>query len=376
MISERGAGPGQTVTSPGGGPCGQARAEAADRCSEAERLAEAAASYQERVRQARRELVEANRERDLIAEMRDGRHLAEQKERARMAYREAVAASTGKAAAVEAAGAWLGEVDRLNRQLDEAERRTDVVYRRLADLEHRLPGIELAADAARIAAETAQAACVEARRALAACEEEARARAVVTDGTLLELAPKQPPTQPITLVLHGDRQAQLGLALRLAEETGVEAGRLQLLLIELRDQLAARALEEHVLRFSPDNPFWSQFTPGEAHEVVASLATMGYRFDGSGGWAFGRSPTAHDLALALSYCGHDPRSLRRPAGQAAIDGLWEGTQVRTEDFLAGRAPDLELGAMMALIGPGASGLSELWDMWGRLRPLLLASSAG
>jgi hypothetical protein len=342
-------------------------------CAEADRLAQAAASYQQRLREARSEMVEAEQARERLAGLRDGRHLAEQKDRARLAYRAALGAADSKAAVERAASDWLREIDRLNRQLDEAEKHSGGIYERLADLERRLPGIELAADAARIAAEAAQDACVAARRALAACEEEAQARSNISETEPLAVAAApQTSALSMSLVLRGDRQAQLGLALRLAEETGIEAGRLQLLMIELRDQIAARALDEHFVGFPPEHPFWSQFKPTEAREVVSSLATMGYRFDGRGGWAFGRAPTAHDLALALSYCGYDPRALRRPAGQGAIDELWLGSDVHTEEYLGEKVPDLELGAMMKLLGNGAAGLGELWDIWGRLRPLLLS----
>lgn len=171
-------------------------------------------------------------------------------------------------------------------------------------------------------------------------------------------------------LMRGDRQTLLGLALRLAEETGFEAGRLQLLLLELREQIVGRALEDHAVLFPSGHPFWSQFPADSAREVAASLASMGFRFDGTGGWVDGRAPQIRDLAMALSYCGYEPRSLRRPAGQAAIDGLWEGTVMGTEEYLLARAPDLALSEMVALLGPTSGRLAELWDIWGRLRPLL------
>ena len=45
-----------------------------------------------------------------------------------------------------------------------------------------------------------------------------------------------------------------------------------------------------------------------------------------------------------------------------------------EDYLASKAPDLALGTLIELLGPGGARLGELWDMWGRLRPLLLSSA--
>jgi len=373
------------------GPCGPARNEVDTRCVEAERLAGAAAAQQGRLREARQKLAEASAARASVTQVRDWRRFNELKENARVAYHEALGAATGQGAVPAAAAQWLSEIDRLNRELDLAERRADDINRRAANLESALPRIELAADAARIAAEAAQAACLEARRSLAACEEEARRVASGRIGTSASLnqpavpppdhagadATSAPPVRqvpPISLMLRGDRQGLLGLALRLADETGVEAGRLQLLLLELRESIAIRALEDHALAFPDDHPFWSQFSTDESRRLAVSLSSMGYHFDGIGGWADGRAPTVRELAEALSHGGHDPRSLRRPAGQVAIDGMWQGTGVLVENYLVSKAPGLALNEMTALLGPRAARLSELWDMWGRLRPLLLPSA--
>jgi hypothetical protein len=175
------------------------------------------------------------------------------------------------------------------------------------------------------------------------------------------------------LLLRGDRQALLGLTLRLAEETGVEAGRLQLLLLELRQAIAARALEEGALAFPAGHPFWSQFSADGGRQLVISLARLGYGFDGRAGWRDGRAPGPRELAMAVEHAGNDPRSLRRPAGQAAIDELWKGTTVLIEPWLAAAAPDLALGRLIDVLGPRASRLGELWDMWGRLRAQLLSA---
>jgi hypothetical protein len=163
--------------------------------------------------------------------------------------------------------------------------------------------------------------------------------------------------------------------LHLADETGIEAGRLQLLLLELREAIAARALEESALRFPPNHPFWSQFPADGGRQVAASLYSMGYRFDGRDAWANERVPTIRELGVALSQVGLDPRMLRRPSGEEAIGSLWQGTTVVVEEYLAARAPDLDLQQVMACLGQRGARLSELWDMWGRLRPLLLTPGA-
>jgi hypothetical protein len=370
------------------GPCGPARAEVEYRCAEAERLVQAAQIQVQRLRDAKRMLARVQAQRDADARVRDRRLLSDAKENARRAYHESYTRASGGAVNNDvqgAAGEWLREINRLNRQLELADRRALDVARQISELTAALPGIELAADAARIAAEAAQVTCVEARRALAACEEDAarRVRSTPTPRvprTAAAPAAAAPPAAtvvaatgpaPISLLLRGDRQALLGLTLRLAEETGVEAGRLQLLLLELRQALAARALEDNALAFPTAHPFWSQFSAEGCRQLALSLARLGYTFDGRAGWQAGRAPGARELALALEYAGNDPRSLRRPAGQAAIDELWQGTTVLVEQWLATAAPDLALGRLIDLLGPRASRLGELWDMWGRLRPLLL-----
>jgi len=40
-------------------------------------------------------------------------------------------------------------------------------------------------------------------------------------------------------------------------------------------------------------------------------------------------------------------------------------------FLEEAAGDLTLGEMVDLLGRRAEGLSDLWNAWGRVRPLLL-----
>jgi hypothetical protein len=370
------------------------------RVAEADRLAQAAAIQVERLRDAKRALARAHAQRDSDARVRDRRLLNDAKENARRAYHASYAQARNVSPANDvqgAAGEWLREINRLNRELELADKRAGDVARQIAELEGSLPRLELAADAARIASEAAQAASVEARRALAACEENAarqmqaapvaQATAAPTPAAATPAAPTPaapvtavhvvaaPPRPtgpaPISQLLRGDRHALLGLTLRLAEETGVEAGRLQLLLLELRQAIAARALEDGALAFPAGHPFWSQFTLEQDRQLVASLAQAGYAFDGHDGWRDARVPGARELAMALEHAGHDPRSLRRPAGQEAIDGLWHGTHVLVEEWLASAAPDLALGRMIDILGPRGARLGELWDMWGRLRPLLL-----
>ncbi len=171
-------------------------------------------------------------------------------------------------------------------------------------------------------------------------------------------------------LLEGDRGPVLHLAMQLAERTGLEAGRLQLLLLELREAIEASALADHALRFPAQHPFWSQFNRAGAARIISSLASLGFRFDGDANWVDERAPSIRDLAMALSYSGFDPRSLRRPAGQAAIDALWQGAAVVPAEWLLEQAPDLELAAVSDSLGQRGARLGELWAIWNQLRPLL------
>jgi hypothetical protein len=377
-----------------GGPCAPVRADVDKRCADADRLLAAAQSHLVSLREARRQHSDATRQREADSYLRDNRRQRDEKLIAQGDYHHAIARAGDQADLRDAAATWMHRLDLLNRQARDANRRAEGLAHRVSELERALPGLEMAADAARISAEAAQEACLEARRRLAACEEQTGLRpASETDGSpaLAATYPTPVAATPASALeararawaeadgvkaaaralMSGDRQKLLGLALHASEETGVEAGRLQLLLIELREQIRTRALDDSALELPSDHPFWSQFPPAAVGDIVRSLASMGYRFDGTDGWADDHSPQVRDLALALSYGGYDPRGLRRPAGQAAIDALWQGTTVRTEDYLVSHAPDLSLEQLVELLGPGASRLSELWDIWGRLRPLLM-----
>jgi hypothetical protein len=180
MIGTHGANPAPTAVA--SGPCGPARTEVEKRCREAERLAQAAATHQQRLRDARLQLADIFRQRELYAEVRDRRALDDAKDSARAAYREAFSAASDESQAQAAAASWLHEINRLNRQVVSAERNAGEVARRAAELEGAMPGIELAADAARIAAEAAEAACRDARHVLAACEEQAQSQAAPPPG--------------------------------------------------------------------------------------------------------------------------------------------------------------------------------------------------
>ena len=86
--------------------------------------------------------------------------------------------------------------------------------------------------------------------------------------------------------------------------------------------------------------------PASRRWVIASTVAMA--------GADEHAPTMRELAIAVSHVGLDPRSLRRPAGQEAIDGLWQGTTVAGRGIpRRSQAPDLDLGQVIAVLGPRA-----------------------
>ena len=85
-------------------------------------------------------------------------------------------------------------------------------------------------------------------------------------------------------------------------------------------------------------------------------------------------PTANDLVMALAYAGRDPRMLRGMPSPDDMRSLPESVRVVTLDLLAQHAADLTLAQMLEVLGPRAEGFGELWDDWGRIRPVLLSEA--
>jgi hypothetical protein len=174
-------------------------------------------------------------------------------------------------------------------------------------------------------------------------------------------------------LLRGDRRMLQAVASRLAEEIGQDGGRLQLLMLDLRDAIIVGGRSACIFDFPPRHPFWGQFSTAEARSIASALATLGRRFDGHDGWDNGLVALPRELAMAMSLAGRDPRSIRRHPTPVELETLWQGTSVGAAEFLLSNAPDLRLEALIGLLGPRADALAELWDNWGRLRPLLLGS---
>ena len=93
--------------------------------------------------------------------------------------------------------------------------------------------------------------------------------------------------------------------------------------------------------------------------------------DGLGGFADGRVPSQRDLSLALGYAGEDPMRVRRWPTEADMPALFRDVRVDAGRYLADAAGGLTMGEMVDLLGRRAEPLAELWNAWGRVRPLLV-----
>lgn len=251
-------------------------------------------------------------------------------------------------------------------------------------------------DGARITAESAAEACTEARTALAACEEAERigpagvaAATAPTFGTapppptIGELAAAAAATEDgetirggaaILRLLRGDRDTLRTLVDRLAGDDPDGRRRWQMQLTDLVDAILARAIDATALTFPEDHAFWGPYTQAQCRDVAAALASFGYRFDGLGAFADGRVPSQRDVSLAVGYAGLDPMRIRIWPTEAEMPALYHDVRVDATRFLAEAAGGLTLGEMIDLLGQRAEGLSDLWNAWGRVRPLLMEGS--
>ena len=389
---------GQTV---GADACSDERRLAEDRCALADRLGEAAGAAADRTREAQRAYDEHTGRAARAASVADPRAIRAAKESAWAEFRRSNATSGSREDVETAARDWLEEIDRINRTAGEAELETAREREAAGAMVLLIERLALEADAARINAESASEACGLARTALAACEAaavERRAPAPPPEpgdddreglgrprlvgapgfgpgGPLLDEEATQRvfgEQEPAILkLLRGDRETMTRLVNRLSGDDPNERRHWQLALSGLVDAVLARAIEASALEFPRGHPFWSDFSQAQCRDVATALASFGHRFDGLGGFVDGRIPSQRDLSLAVGYAGFDPMRFRNWPNERESAELYRDVAVSAGEFLAGAAGGLTLGEMLALLHGRAEGLTELWNAWGRIRPLLL-----
>lgn len=391
------------------GPCADMRRLVDERCEIAERASVRAAEAADRLRAAHRTYDEHVARAEAAEAAGDPRAVQRAKDEAQAVFRASAAAATTPSDAEAAATAWLAEINRINAAARSAAIQLQRSRAAATSLVMEIERLETEADAARIGAETAAEACLQAREGLARCEEEEVQRrqsagastpaetpreSLATGRVLAEVdlpaeAPlilslaggerdlgelaHDPAADPAILrILRGDHAALARVADRLAGGDPAGRGAWQLQIDQLVDAVAARAIEESLLNVKEDHPFWSMFTPQQTREIIAALASLGYRFDGLGGFADGRVPSQRDLSLAVGYAGLDPMRIRRWPNEAEMVELFDGTRVAGDEYLLATAPGLTLGELVITLGRRADELAELWNAWGQIRPVLMA----
>ena len=83
-------------------------------------------------------------------------------------------------------------------------------------------------------------------------------------------------------------------------------------------------------------------------------------------------PTQRDLSLAVGYAGLDPMRIRHWPAEADMVNLLRDVTVAADEYIWEAAGTLTLGELVSLLGRRADALTELWNEWGLVRPLLLA----
>lgn len=320
----------------------------------------------------------------------DPRAVHEAKDGAQGGFRAAVAAATTPEQLETAARDWLTEINRINNEARDATGAASREHAAAMEIGATLERLGLAADAARIGAENADAVCLVARAAVADCVEDASTDPStflippissaapgmprLDDDETLGLALEAGGEPRIFRLLRGDRQAMTTLVAKLAGDDPDARRRWQLQLTDLVEAIVADAIEASALEFPEGHAFWGEFTRTQGREVVEALSSLGYRFDGLGGWTDGRQPSQRDLSLALGYAGLDPKRVRHWPTEDAVAALFADVTVAADEYLATVAGDLTLAEMVGMLGRRADGLAEIWNQWGRIRPLLLDES--
>ncbi len=372
------------------GACDEPRRIADERCLVASRAREGAETALASLRGAQRAYDEHLNQAEAQS---DPRTVRAAKEAAQDTFRVARAASRTRDDLEAAARDWLTEINRINLATREAIAQAERHRLAAAELAVNLERLSVEADAARISAESAEEACIAAREALAACQEAATILAasgrrsspptVPPPGRALPVgeSPDEDPSMAsragedavIIRLLRGDRESMNRLVARLAGDDLAERRRWQRSIGDLLEAFVARSIEASAFDFPTAHPFWGAFTKLQCRDIAGGLSSLGYRHDGFGAWADDHMPTRRDLTLAVGYAGLDPMRIRHWPSEPEMRDLLKEVTVAADEYIWEAAGALTLGELVSLLGRRADGLTELWNEWGVVRPLLLAA---
>ena len=371
------------------GPCAEPRRLADERCELAVRARQQAGVAEETHRSAQRAYDQHEAAAETAAAAADPRAVRRAKDDAQARFRDGRASAMTSESVEAAARAWLLEINAINGDAREASAILTREREAAAAIALNLERLAVEADAARIAAETAESVCLTARETLAACEE-AEAGGVV--GHLPAVPSQGSPGDGsadddelagalggggdprIFRLLRGDRTALTEVVMALAGERPDDRRHWQAAIVDLIDAILADSIAAGSLEFPTDHPFWGAFTLEQDREIAAALSSLGFKFDGLGGWVDDRVPSQRDLSLSLGYAGLDPMRIRQWPTEVEMTELFRDVRVAAAEHLVASAGDLTLGELVTMLGRRADGLAEVWNHWGRIRPLLLEES--
>jgi hypothetical protein len=363
--------------------CADARQAVDARCAEAHGATSAHEAAAERVRELKRDLLSARHRQEEAVSADDPKLRSAEKAAARDTYQLARSTAETEDEVREATAAWAKAVDRINRTA--ALRRREVAKARaaLTTVEGAVHAAEREEQRAKLQADQAESACLDARVMLAACEEAAQAPQAST-ATLFEphaatgghavAIGEGGSGAPLVIesMVNGDRVALELAAARIAEHVGRSPAEIQLQLQELLDAVLSAAAEDGYLVFDQAHPFWGGLTFEEGRDVIGALARLGFIFEPTEGWHAGRAPAPSDLSMALAYAGLDPRNMRGLPTADDLRALPGSIGVDARAFLAIRAPELAVDNVVRALGRRAAALEPLWNEWGQVRPTLLS----
>jgi hypothetical protein len=381
------------------GPCAEERRVADERCAVATRAREGAAAAAEALRQAQRTYDDLVTRSEQAAAASDPRAVRSAKEQAQQRFHSARAMARTHEDVEAGARTWLAEINEINQETREAALTVERSRAAATQLAPNLERLSVEADAARIAAERADEACIAAREAVAACDEASRILAASSgagrNAPDHESTPRIAAATPepedefafsspmrstagadarILRILRGDEAALNEVAAQLGGSDTAARAAWQGRIAALANALVARSIEASAFEFPEEHFFWGPFNQAQNRDIAAALASLGFRSDGLGGWVDERVPSQRDLSLAIGYAGLDPMRIRHWPTESEMQELLAEVRVAADEYIAGAAGGMTLGELVTLLGRRADGLTDLWNDWGRVRPVLLEAS--
>ena len=250
--------------------CAELRAAVASSCEEARQTKAAHSDAVEHIRELRRNLFTArHKQTEAEADADPGLRTAE-KATARQTYERARQLATDEDERRAATAAWADAVDTANRTARLSQRTLSKSRAAVRALEDALRSAERAEYEAGTRAQTSEAACLDSRVRLAACEEgfvapaDPEATATVfephaaTGGHAAAVTLNQS-HEPLVIesMVSGDRVALDLVAEVIGDHTGMGGHVARLQLQELVSAIVSAAAEDGFLVFDTNHPFWS-----------------------------------------------------------------------------------------------------------------------